>query len=180
MLRDRMLSLSALPPRRAPHRLCLHHSLAFALLCLALAVRHACGEGEGRTRHPDDVAAAVRFRAPHVVAGCSTELDVTAIGLVQGVTYRLVVSVAQGGDTVSSDEASVTWSREMAAASGDVHVFWHALPPLSSGPHTVRATLLDAAAGDDGESELASMVQQLHPIEDLDASARCAGQNPSE
>ena len=111
---------------------------------------------------------------------CATELAITAVGLVQGVTYRLLVSVAQGGDIIHSDETSFTWSREMAAASGDVHVFWHVLPPLTSGPHTVRATLQDAAAGDDGESELASMVQQLHPIEDLDASARCAGQNPSE
>ena len=176
-MRDRMLSLAALPPRRAPQRPCRRDSLAFALLWLALAVRHACGEGEGRTRHPDDVAAAVRFRAPHVVAGCSTELDVTAIGLVQGVTYRLVVSVARAGDVVHVHETSIAWSREMAAANGDVHVFAHVLPPLSGHPHTVRATLQDVVAGVDGEAVLASMVQQLHLTEDLAAGATCAGQN---
>ena len=145
----------------SPHlrfRLC---SRAFALLCLVLAVRHTCGEGDSPRAHPDDVAAAVRFRTPHIVAGSATELAITAVGLAQGVTYRLRVLVARGGDVVHIDESSVTWSREMASASGDVHVFTHPIPPLSSGPHTVRATLLDAAAGTEEEAELASMVKSI-------------------
>ena len=97
-------------------------SRAFALLCLVLAVRHTCGEGNSPRAHPDDMAAAVRFRTPHIVAGSATELAVTAVGLAQGVTYRLRVLVARGGDVVHIDESSVTWSREMPSASGDVHV----------------------------------------------------------
>ena len=140
-------------------------SRAFALLCLVVAVRHTCGEGNSPRAHPDDMAAAVRFRTPHIVAGSATELAVTAVGLAQGVTYRLMVSVARGGDVVHIDESSVTWSREMASASGDVHVFTLSLPPLSSGPHTVaatvQATLLDAAAGTEEEAVLASMVKSI-------------------
>ena len=81
--------------RRARRLLCRRDSLACAL-CLALAVLHMRCDGNvhnGRT-HPDDMAVAVRFRAPHVVAGCTTELDVTAAGLVQGVTYKMLVLVA--------------------------------------------------------------------------------------
>ena len=140
-------------------------SRAFALLCLVLAVWHTCGEGNSPRAHPDDVAAAVRFRTPHIVAGSATELAITAVGLVQGVTYRLMVSVARLGNVVHIDESSVTWSREMASASGDVHVFTLSLPPLSSGPHTVaatvQATLLDAAAGTEEEAVLASMVKSI-------------------
>ena len=123
---------------RALHRPCRLDSLAFALLCLALAFRHTCGEGDGRT-HPDDVAAALRFREPHVVAGSATELAIVAVGLAQGVTYRLMVSVARLGDIVHTGESSVMWTLEMAATSGDVHVFSHALPPLCSGPYTVHS-----------------------------------------
>jgi len=158
---------------RALHRPCRLDSLAFALLCLALAFRHTCGEGDGRT-HPNDVAAALRFRKPHIVAGSATELAIAAVGLAQGVTYRLMVSVARLGDVVHTGESSVMWTLEMAAASGDVHVFTHALPPLCSGPHTVRVTLLDAAAGTEPETELASVVHRLDPAEDSEAGASCA------
>ena len=102
-MRNTTLSLAALPPRRALQRPCRRGSLAFALMCLALAARHTCGEGDGLTRHPEDVAAAVLFRVPHALAGCATELDITAVGLVSGVTYRLVVSVALGGDVIYTD-----------------------------------------------------------------------------
>ena len=147
--------------RRAPHQARLVFSLAFVMLCLAVSNR----------THPDDVSAAVRFRTPHVVAGCATEFAITAVGLVQGVTYRLMVSLARGGDLVSADETSVAWSHEMAATCMDVHVFTHTLPPLSLGPHTLRVTLLDAAAGGGEDTELASMVQRLDPTEALAASA---------
>ena len=137
--------------RRAPHPARLGVSLALTMLCLAVSNR----------THPDDISAAVRFRSPHVVAGGATEFAITAVGLVQGVTYRLIVSLARGGDMVSADETSVAWSHEMAAARMDAHVFTHTLPPLSLGPHTLRVTLLDAAAGDGEDAELASMVQRL-------------------
>ena len=153
--------------RRVPHPTCRCRSLTSALLCLALAVPHTCGEGDSH-RHPDHVAACVRFSKPQVVAGRTTELAITAVGLVQGVTYRLVVSVARGGSTVFSREMSVTWSRGGSTTSGDVHVFAHTLPPLPSGPHTVRATLLDANAIQDQDPVLASMVQRLDPTEDGD------------
>ena len=167
--------LPAMPPRRALQRPCRRNSLVFALLCLVWAARHACGEGDGRTRHPDELAAAVRFRVPHAVAGCATELDVTAVGLASGVTYRLVVSVARGGDVIYTDGTAIAWTREMATASGDVHVVKHALPPLTAGPHTVRATLLDATAATAEELELASMVKRLEPAENLKARDSCAG-----
>ena len=147
--------------RRAPHPARLGVSLALTMLCLAVSNR----------THPDDISAAVRFRSPHVVAGCATEFAITAVGLVQGVTYRLIVSLARGGDMVSADETSVAWSHEMAAARMDAHVFTHTLPPLSLGPHTLRVTLLDAAAGDGEDAELASMVQRLDPTEARAASA---------
>ena len=162
-----MPSLAALTPRRAPQRPCRLDILVYAVLCLAVAVRHTCGEGEGRTRHPDEVAAAVRFRVPHVVAGCATELDVTAVGLVHGVTYRLAVSVARVGDVVHGHATSIAWSSEAATASGDAHVLTQTLPPLSSGPHTVRATLLDAGAGEEEEAVLASIVKRLDVRESL-------------
>ena len=155
---------------RSAHRPCRFDSLAFVMLCLA-AVRQTCGN----LAHPDDVAAAVRFRAPHAVAGYATELAITAVGLVQGVTYRLVVSVARGGDMVHTDETSFTWSREMAAASGVVHAskhqIQHTLPPLTAGPHTVRATLLNDVTGTEGEVGLASLVQRLDPVECPEAGA---------
>ena len=158
---------------RASHRSCRLDSLAFALLCLALACRHTWGEGHGRT-HPDDVSAALRFRKPHFVAGSATELAIVAVGLAQEVTYTLMVSVARGGDVVHIGESSVMWTLEMAAASGDVHVFTHALPPLCSGPHTVRAALLDAAAGTEPVTELAAVEHVVHPAEDSEAGASCA------
>ena len=111
------------------------------------------------------MAAAVRFRPPHAVAGCETKLAITAVGLVQGVAYSLVVFVKRADDVIYADETSLTWSREMAAASGDstdTHGFEFMLPPLTAGSHTVRATLLDAYTGE----ELASMVQQLLPTVD--------------
>ena len=128
-------------------------------------------------RHPDDVAAAVRFRAPHCVAGCATELNITAAGMMQGVAYRLLVTVMRGGDVVCTDE---TWSHE-TGVQGTAHVFEHVLPPLSAGPHTMRVTLFDAAVGQKEEAMLTSMVQRLDVSEDPAAGAAgdtCAGHKP--
>ena len=145
--------------------------LPIALLCLTLVGRHAPAEGVGLPRrHPDDVAVAVRFRAPHAVAERATELNVTAIGLVQGVTYRLVVLVARGGDTVYADETQITWLPGAAA-----HLFQRMLPPLRGGMHTLQATLLDAAADASEEAVLASMVQRLEPQDDPATHTACAG-----
>ena len=66
---------------------------------------------------PAAVAAAVRFREPHVVVGCPTELAITAVGLVRGVNYRLVVSVSRIGHVIYADRASFTRMRKMAASA---------------------------------------------------------------
>ena len=167
---------------RAPHRPCRRETrdcLALALVCLALAFHHTCCDGNvhnGRT-HPDDMAVYVRFRAPHVVAGRVTELDITVGGLVQGVTYKMLVLVARAGDFIHQNETSITWSREMSA-QGAAHWFQHTLPPLSAGPHTLRVTVLDAAGVSEEEGLLASMVQRLEAREDRAAGARCAGNTP--
>ena len=71
-MRNTTLSLAALPPRRALQRPCRRGSLAFALMCLALAARHTCGEGDGLTRHPEDVAAAGRESASCTAVEAST------------------------------------------------------------------------------------------------------------
>ena len=159
--------------RRARRLLCRRDSLACAL-CLALAVLHMRCDGNvhnGRT-HPDDMAVAVRFRAPHVVAGCTTELDVTAAGLMQGVTYKMLVLVARAGDFVHQHETSITWSRE-TGAQGAAHTFQHTLPPLSTGPHTLRVTLLDAAADTAEEALLASVVMRADAREGPSSVTTC-------
>ena len=156
----------------SPHlrfRLC---SRAFALLCLVLAVRHTCGEGDGLTRHPEDVAAAVRFRAPLVVAGCATELNVTTAGLVQGVKYKLVVSVARNGDVVYADDTSIAWSRG-TGSQGASHSSEHILPPLPAGPHTLRVTIIDTFASSPDEAMLANAVRTVNPLAD-GAGGACA------
>ena len=117
------------------------------------------------------MAAAVYFRAPHVVAGCATELAIKAVGLVQGVTYILELSVARGGDVVHLDQTSLTWSRDMAGVSGDTRKSTHMLPPLTAGEHTVRATLLDAAVLPEGDAMLATSARSI--LIDSNAPATC-------
>ena len=65
---------------------CRRGSLVLALFSLACGFLDTHGDsgGQPRRNHPDDVAVALRFRAPHLVAGCSTELDVTVVPLAQG------------------------------------------------------------------------------------------------
>ena len=151
-------------------------SLVLALLFFVNIVQRTRGDGGSRLRQPDDMAAAVRFGAPCCVAGCEADLNVTASGLVRGVTYRLLVVVARGGDAIYADETSITWSAEMAekATPAGSHLFQRMLPPLPAGPHTVRATLLDAAADTTEDTMLSSMVQQLDPRVDRAAGATCA------
>ena len=73
--------------------------------------------------------------------------------------------VARGGDTVYADETQITWLPG-AAAGAAAHLFQRMLPPLRGGMHTLRATLLDAAADASEEAVLASMVQRLEPQDD--------------
>ena len=174
-MRNNKLSFAALPPRRALQRSCRRNSLAFALMCLAWAARHTCGEGDGFTRHPEDVAASVRFRAPLVVAGCATELNVTTAGLVQGVTYKLVVSMVRNGDVVYADDTSIAWSRG-TGSQGASHSSEHILPPLPAGPHTLRVTVSDAFASSPSGATLATATEALNPWEDRAARAACAAQ----
>ena len=107
------------------------------------------------------MAAAVRFRPPHAVAGCETKLAITAVGLVQGVAYSLVVFVKRADDVIYADETSLTWSRDMAGVSGDTRKSTHMLPPLTAGEHTVRATLLDAAVLPEGDAMLATSARSI-------------------
>ena len=156
---------------------CQRRGLVLALLFFVNIIQRTRGDGGSRLRQPDDIAAAVRFSAPCCVAGCAAELNVTAFGLVRGVTYRLLVVVARGGDAIYADETSITWSAEMAekATPAGSHLFQRMLPPLPAGPHTVRATLLDAAADTTEDAMLSSMVRQLDPWED-----RAAGSTPTQ
>ena len=158
---------------------CRRGSLVLALLCLACVFLDTHGDSEGQPRcsHPDEVAVSVRFRVPHFVVGCATELDVTASGLVQGVTYTLKIVVARLGDVVVNvvhqDEASITWSSE-TGAQGASHSSQHVLPPLSGGgPHTLRVTVIDTFASSPDEAMLATAVRTVNPLAD-GAGGACA------
>lgn len=137
------------------------------LVCEVLKGNDECGVETERCSHPDDLAVAVRLSAPSCVAGCATELKVIASGLVEGVTYRMLVEVWRGSDLIHADEISVAWSREIAekAAPSSSHLFQHMLPSLSVGPNTVRATLLDANVDEADEAALASVVHRIHATE---------------
>ena len=146
-----------------------------ALFCLACGFLDTNGDSRGQPRrnHPDDVAMALRFRVPHLVAGCSAELDVTASGIVQGVTYTLAIVVASLGDVVYADETSITMPCE-TGAQGASHSFQHVLPPLYAGPHTLRVTIIDTFASSPEEAELANVVRTVQPLADDAAGAACA------
>ena len=53
--------------------------------------------------------------------------------------------MARGVHVVHLDGTSLTWSHDMAAASGNTHESTYVLPLLTAGEHTVRTTLLDAS-----------------------------------
>ena len=136
-----------------------------AVLCLMFVRLYKLADGGTQVgrRHPDDVAVAVRFHTPRCVAGRATELNISVAGLVRGVTYRLLVVVSREGYAIDANETTIVLSHDAAehGCNGTECFFPRILPPLFSGPHTMRATILDAAVVRADEVLLATTVENL-------------------
>jgi hypothetical protein len=138
------------------------------LVCVGLQTHGDCGTlVSARQRHPAAMAVSIQISAIRCVAGCATGINMTASGLVHGVTYRLLLVVQAGGTEIHSDETSITW----IGAQGSEHLVHRMLPPLPEGTFTMRVTVLDAAASTEDEVLLASVSQRL--VSQQNPAAHC-------